>query len=478
MLFRQVFDDKLAQYAYLIGCQRTGEALLVDPERDVDRYLELAAREGVRITAVAETHIHADFLSGARELATRDPRITLRLSAEGGDDWSSEWAKQGEFRVRFLHDRDTFRVGEIEVRVIHTPGHTPEHISFLVTDHGGGADEPIGMVSGDFVFVGDLGRPDLLESAAGVADAMRPSARRLYRSTRSLLELPDHLQIWPGHGAGSACGKALGAVPQSTVGYERRFNGSLRAAQGSEEEFVERILAGQPEPPFYFARMKRLNREGVPLLGELPQPPELEARELAELSGRRDIVVLDTRGDRRSYLEGHLQASIHAPLDRTFPTIAGSYAEPELPLYLIVERERVEEAVRDLIRIGLDRITGFAPLETLRSVSGLVSTPSIGFDALERQRGETEVTVLDVRSASEFLSRHVPGALNVPHTRLLPRLAEVPRDTEILVHCESGARSAAAASLLEREGFRVVHVEGDFSEWEPASTALAEERRS
>ena len=261
MLLRQITDPSLAQNAYLIGCPRSGEAIVIDPERDVDRYLALAAENGLRLTAVAETHIHADYLSGARELLERHGAIAY-LSAEGGPDWQFEWAK-GHPNARFLRDGDTFKIGNIELKALLTPGHTPEHLSFLVTDLGGGADEPIALLSGDFIFVGDVGRPDLLESAAGQIGAREPAARTLYASLRRTRELPGHLQILPAHGAGSACGKALGAVPVSVLDYERRFNGALREAlDGPKANFVNDILSGQPEPPLYFARMKRDNRRG------------------------------------------------------------------------------------------------------------------------------------------------------------------------------------------------------------------------
>ncbi len=262
MLLRQITDSKLAQNAYLIGCQRTGEALVIDPERDVDRYVEAAAAEGLRLVAATETHIHADFLSGCRELAHRHG-ARLYLSDCGPAEWKYLWAQDGDKGIQLLRDGDAFSVGKIEIRALHTPGHTPEHLSFLVTDHGGGAEEPMGLMSGDFVFVGDVGRPDLLESAAGVAGAREPSARALHASLLRFLDLPDYLQIWPGHGAGSACGKALGAVPTSTVGYERRFSPALADVRRGEQVFVDAILEGQPEPPFYFARMKKENKEGA-----------------------------------------------------------------------------------------------------------------------------------------------------------------------------------------------------------------------
>ena len=254
MFVRQLYDHDLAQAAYLIGCQRSGEAVVIDPERDVDRYLALADQEELRVVASAETHIHADFLSGARELCHR-AGARAYLSAEGGPDWQYEWpASDPDAVCTLLHDGDVFTIGELRFRAVHTPGHTPEHLSFVVYDRG--TDDPIAMLSGDFVFVGDMGRPDLLETAAGQKNVKEAAAHDLYRSTARVLELPEFTQIWPAHGSGSACGKALGAVPQSTVGYEKRHNTALLAAD-DESAFVNNILSGQPSPPMYFARMKR-----------------------------------------------------------------------------------------------------------------------------------------------------------------------------------------------------------------------------
>ena len=261
MLFRQIIDPGLAQYAYLVGCQATRDAIVIDPERDIDRYVAMAAEEGLRVKAVAETHIHADFLSGAREFAERHG-VEVYLSAEGGSDWQYRWIHDERYRGHLVKDGDTFRVGNVELQIHHMPGHTPEHICFSITDRGSGADRPMGIVSGDFVFVGDVGRPDLLESAAGQVGAMESAARALYGSLQAFLGQPDYLQLWPGHGAGSACGKALGAVPSSSVGYERMFNTAIQTAQLGEQAFVAGILEGQPEPPLYFGRMKRLNKEG------------------------------------------------------------------------------------------------------------------------------------------------------------------------------------------------------------------------
>ena len=474
MFFRQVTDAALAQNAYLIGCQRTGEAVIVDPERDVDRYVALAAEQGFRLTAVVETHIHADYLSGARELVERHGAVAY-VSAEGGPDWQFEWG-QGHPGVRLLRDGDRFRVGNIGLQAVLSAGHTPEHLSFLVTDFGGGATEPMGLLSGDFIFVGDVGRPDLLESAAGVVGVMEPSARELYASLRATAALPEHLQLWPAHGAGSACGKALGAVPISVLGYERRYNGALREAlEGDEEAFVAHILDGQPEPPRYFARMKRDNRVGPALLpeGRLPEPHRLAAEALAAWHpGSGPEVLLDLRGERALFMERHVPGALFAPLaGGKLPLVAGSYVEEGASLILLVNRAaEVEEAVRQLVRIGLDQVVGWIPVDEAlgaqrEGVDMAVSQARITAGelgvALAAQPG---VVVLDVRSEEEFRTSHVLGAYHIPYTRLGARLDEVPREGPIYVHCGSGLRASFAASYLAREGREVVHVEGAFAD--------------
>jgi len=467
MLVRQVTDDHLAQNAYLIGCQQTGEAIVIDPERDVERYIEAAAKENLRLVAATETHVHADFLSGVRELAARLPGLRVFLSAEGGPDWQYTWPAADGRDVTLLHDGDTFRIGNIELRAWHTPGHTPEHVSFVVTDHGGGASEPMGVASGDFVFVGDLGRPDLLETAAGVEGNREPSARRLHESASEFLKLPDFLQVWPGHGAGSACGKALGAIPTTTVGYERRFSPAIAQAVRGTQPFVDFILSGQPEPPAYFARMKRLNLEGPPVLGTLPSPPRLDARALVETS--RKAQVVDTRTDRAAFMRRHASGSFYAPFDKTFPTVVGSLLDPEKPIVLLIDESNVGAAVRDLIRIGYDAVRGWAPIESLapfEEAGGRVETiESIGFEEFERRRQAGPITVLDVRGASEHEARHVPGSINIAHTRLRAAQPVFPSDGPVYVHCAAGVRSAVSAAYLAAHGVPAVHVDGAFSGW-------------
>lgn len=467
MFMRMVYDEKLAQAAYVIGCERTGEAIVVDPERDVDRYVELARAHGLRIVAVAETHIHADFVSGARELAHHHG-AHVYVSGEGGADWQSKWA--GDYPHTLLRDGDKFSIGAIDFEVVHTPGHTPEHVCYLVTDRGGGATEPIGMLTGDFVFVGDLGRPDLLETAAGQAGAMKPSARTLFKSVRGLARVPDYVQVWPAHGAGSACGKALGAVPTSTMGYERRFNPAIRAAE-NEDGFVDFILAGQPEPPLYFANMKRDNRDGPRLLsgghGGVPAPARLSVEELRALAGG-PARIIDTR-PWAAFRDGHVPGSLSIPLTNSFGGDAGAFVRDTEDVVLIVEPGQVDRAVRELVRVGLDRVAGWFDASELERYDdaghGLGRVPEISAQEAGELIDAGGATVLDVRRATEFAEGHVPGALNIAHTRLASRLDEVPSSKRLLVYCHSGARSARSCSFLRAEGFDAVNMAGGILAW-------------
>ncbi len=470
MFMRMIYDEKLAQAAYLIGCQKTGEAVIIDPERDIDRYVDLAERNGLRIVAAAETHIHADFVSGSRELAEKTG-VKVYVSDEGDVDWKYQWLDKkiggGSYDYQLLKNGDSFFVGNIELTARHTPGHTPEHLVFLVTDLGGGADEPMGMVSGDFLFVGDVGRPDLLESAAGQTGAMEPAARRLYHSVKSMSDVAGFIQVWPAHGAGSACGKSLGSVLSSTIGYEKRFNPAIQAAQ-SEQQFVDYILAGQPEPPLYFANMKRDNKMGPPVLGDVPKPPRVSFDDLAALDAK-SVAILDTRTWER-FRAGHVPGSLSLAFNRTFTTDAGSLVRDTEAIYLVIDQADVDEAVRDLIRIGLDHIKGWSAPE---DVSNADATRLAKIDEADATHAIKlveldQVAVVDVRRATEFAEDHLSGATNIAHTRLAARMSEVPRGQKLLVHCLGGARSARASSYLKRSGLDVVNLKGGIKAWHEA----------
>lgn len=465
MFFQQIFEEKLAQYAYLIGCQKSGEAIIVDPMRDIDRYQKIASKNKLKIVAATETHIHADYLSGLREFA--ESGVKILVSDEGDKDWKYEWVIDSKYDHQLLKDGDEFSIGNIKFTTVYSPGHTPEHISFLVTD-GATTDEPMGLLSGDFVFVGDVGRPDLLETAAGEVGAMDESAKTLYKSIEKFKTMPEYLQLWPGHGAGSACGKALGAVPESTVGYEQRFNGSIKAAI-SEKDFVDYILDGQPEPPLYFARMKRDNKKGPKILGEVPVPEKKSIQSMIGATRTSNAVIVDTRTDRMKFMNGHIQGALYAPFNKTFNTIVGSYVSDDEDIYLIIDENKIDEAVIDLIRIGLDNIKGYATpkdLEEFKNQSGtLFSTETINFEKVDELMPSDEYNLLDVRKSSEFSEGHHPKALNISHTRLVDRLEEIPTDKPVLVHCKSGARAAAASALLEKEGFVVQYINDAVDPW-------------
>lgn len=467
MLLQRLYDPGLAQASYLIGCSEAGEAIVVDPNRDVEQYLEAARALGLRIAHATETHIHADFVSGARELAARTG-ATLYLSDEGGPDWRYDFA--GSAEAVLLRDGDELRVGQVRLRALHTPGHTPEHLAFLVTD-AAAASEPIAALTGDFVFVGDVGRPDLLERAAHVKGTMDAAARTLFRSLQRFKTQPDWLQLWPGHGAGSACGKGLSAIPQSTVGYERRFNWAFGLTD--EDEFVRAVLSGQPEPPAYFGLMKRVNKEGPRILGALPRPPRLPPEQLAAVLERGAIVV-DLRPV-AEFAERHVPGVLNIPLSRSFSQYAGSLLDPDRDLYLITpgpDDAAGVEAARDLALIGFERVTGTFGPEALTRWAG-------GGRALDRARsiGAREAagllaagaTILDVRGQAEWDAGHIAGAEHVPLGSLPDRIPRLPAGRPLVIHCQGGSRAAIAASLLTAHGVRdVVSLSGGFPEWASA----------
>ena len=468
MLLRRFYDPKLAQVSYLVGCTTTGEALVVDPNRDIDPYLQAADAEGLRVAHVTETHIHADFVSGARELA-HHAGARLYLSDAGGDSW--RYGYSTEAGATPLREGSRVRVGTVELQVLHVPGHTPEHLTLLVTDTAT-ASEPMGAFTGDFIFVGDVGRPDLLERAAQVRGTMEASARQLFRSLQRFRTQPDYLQIWPGHGAGSVCGKSLGAVPQTTLGYEKRFNWAFGIAD--ESEFVRAVLAGQPEPPRYFAEMKRINQSGPRLLGRIRRPARLPVGTLAGVLAQAGTVV-DTR-EAPEFLLGAVPGTINIPVNRAFTTWTGSLLPYDRDFYLIIDDDRgqmVDELVRDLAGIGLDRLAGYFGTETIEawrtSKGQLQTTPTVTLAQVSSQLRADGVTVLDVRGEGEWKGGHLPGSLNVPVGSLDGRVNEIPRGRPVIVHCQTGARAAIAASLLRARGFTDVRFfPGGFAEWRAA----------
>ncbi len=473
MFLERVYDRGLAQASFVVGCAATGEAVVVDPIRDVEPYLAIAEREGFRITHVTETHIHADYVSGARELAHRTG-AKLFLSAEGGEEW--QYAFASEAGAQLLRDGDSFMVGNIKIEARHTPGHTPEHLTFLVTDTPAG-DEPMGAFTGDFIFVGDVGRPDLLEKAAKVQDTMEIGARQLFQSLQAFKELPDHLQIWPGHGAGSACGKSLGAVPQSTLGYEKQVNWAFQ--HDDEESFVRAVLEGQPDPPMYFAEMKRVNREGPDILGDREPPAWLAFKDLDRLQGT-DALLVDAR-PRKAFQESHIPGFHSIPLGRSFSTWAGSVLPFRRPIALILPDEDEAMALwarRELEVIGLDQLEGVWGPQVVEEWEKAGHTPEeveeISADEVAHRMENGALQVVDVRTSTEWGEGHIPGSVNVPLGRLPEGVENLPADVPLVVHCNTGPRAMVALAALRAQGLDpVLHLEGDMAGWKSQGRPVA-----
>lgn len=466
MFLRYFYNDKLAQASYMVGCQRTGEAIVVDPGRDIDEYLQVAEEEELKITAVTETHIHADFISGSREMSARTG-ATMYLSDEGDENWKYQFVEGTPHQL--VYDGDVFMVGNIKFEVMHTPGHTPEHISFILTDTAG-ANKPMGIFTGDFVFVGSIGRPDLLEKAAKIADTADAGARQMFNSVQRFKQLPDYLQVWPGHGAGSACGKGLGAIPSSTVGYEKLFNGMLQYED--EEAFVEALLAGQPEPPKYFAMMKRLNKEGAAVLNGIPVPAKLADAEIA--AALAETIVVDTRSA-ESFAAGHIPGTINIPHNSSFTNWAGWFLPYDQQFHVITAESNIDALTRDLISIGLDNLAGYFDLSVLDGAAlqnYQIAKPAELADTLAKG----EATLVDVRNQTEWDEGHIPQATHIMLGYLTERVNEVPvaNGYPVVVQCRSGARSAIAASILQAKGIEnVINMAGGINEWEADNLPLA-----
>ncbi|PEX84479.1 Zn-dependent hydrolase [Bacillus cereus] len=467
MLLKYFYDEKLAHASYLMGCQKEGVAIVIDPGRYIEQYIEFAKKEGMEVIAAAETHIHADFLSGSRELSHLY-NVNLYVSDEGDSDWKYQYFNDGRYNL--VREGTEFKVGHIKFNVMHTPGHTPESISFLVTDTSQNNytnDKPIGIFTGDFIFVGDIGRPDLLETTVGIKDSAKIGAKQLFDSIQKIKLLPDYLQIWPTHGAGSACGKALGAIPTSTLGYEKMFNWAFQCNE--EDNFVSTLLTGQPEPPKYFSLMKNLNKYGPPIRKKRDITVINTVEELQEVM-RRVQQIVDIR-DVEGFAAGHIEKSINIPYNNSFTTWCGWLLDYKTETLIILDEEKVkvEEVIRGFESIGLDNSITFAPLKVIQR-----------FDRLESYKEKTSielyphikggsVRVLDVRSKKEWEEGHLHDAIHITLGNLFEKLDDVPKDCPIVLQCRTGLRSAIAASILQRAGIKeVVNLKGGFLAWKKA----------
>ena len=441
MVLERIEDEGLAQYSYIVGSGESADVVVVDPRRDIDVYLDWCRQRGARVTAVLETHIHADYASGARALAARTGATLLVSAHDRGEAFEVSGSHQD------LAHGARVSVGGLDLEAVHTPGHTPEHLSFLVFERD--RLEPSAMLSGDFLFVGSVGRPDLLgdEESAGLAG-------QLYDSVQTLKRYRDTLPIYPGHGAGSMCGSGMGQASSTTLGLERQNNPYLNPAL-SREAFVQRVLSTAPPFPPYYRRMKRINAEGPRILDGLPGQRALELEDF-QRRVQAGHVVIDLR-DQTAFGAGHVPGALGIGAGRMLSMWAAWVVPRDTPLLLIGEAAAIGEAVRALIRVGLDDVQG--------SLCGGMSawigaglpvnhTAQIAAGELQLQltAGERPL-VLDVRTDDEWREGHLAGALHIMGGFLPDRLDEVPRDRPVVVMCGSGYRSTIAASVLERAGF-------------------------
>lgn len=457
MYFELVYDKSLAQASYIIGCQKAGIAAVIDPKRDVDTYLKIAEENNFKITHILETHIHADFLCGSRELA----ELTggeLYLSDEGDKDWKYE----------FPHNRvkhgDIIKIGKVTIEVIHTPGHTPEHISFLLTDHPA-SENPVMLFSGDFVFVGDVGRPDLLEQAAGLKGTKEKGAHDLFDSLKDFVKMEDYILLWPAHGAGSACGKALGAVNMSTIGYEKIRNWAVQLLN-DKAAFTKELLADQPEPPRYFAMMKKLNKVDRKLLTEVPKIKNL-SKESFDEAKLENLKMIDARS-KDQFADGFLKGSLNIPNDNSFSSWMGWFLNYEAFFVLIAEESEVEDLTRKLMRIGMDNIHGFiTPQQLSEFEKGNLSTyDSIDKSTVESKISNENIQIVDIRGKSEYNDGHIDGAINVFMGDMDENFHKISKDKEVIIYCNTGNRSAIAYSLLTANGFdNILDYSGGWSDW-------------
>ena len=456
MILEQHYLGCLAQASYLIACERTKRAVVVDPRRDVDVYTDRARELGVVIERVLLTHYHADFVSGHLELAKQTgARIGLGS------------AVPPEYEADLFTDGTSIELGDVRIDVLHTPGHTPESVTYAVYDLAASTDVPHALLTGDALFIGDVGRPDLLASIGYTSEQL---AELLYDSLHGkLLPFPDEVLVYPAHGAGSMCGKALSKETSSTLGEQRRTNYALQAS--SRQAFVELITAGQPEAPQYFAHDAVLNRKRRETLDET-LARGLKPLELTEVLRRMNAgaVVLDVR-EADDYARGHLRGSLEVGLSGKFATWAGYAIPPDASIVLVGSREQVEEGAMRLGRIGLDRVVGFLDggPQALDARPDLVASfERLDVSELERRLAASEPPfVLDVRTDGEFQGGAISGAHHLPLPNLEARMDEVSTDRDVVVVCGSGYRSGLGVSLLERAGYaRLTDLAGGMGAWD------------
>ena len=463
MILKQYYLGCLAHASYLIADPARGEAAVVDPQRDIDQYVDDAADLGCQIGHVFLTHLHADFISGHLELRDREG-ATIYLGAQA----------TAEYPFTPMADGDQVAVGDVLLQVLETPGHSPESISIVVYDPGHGINKPYAVLTGDTLFIGDVGRPDLRAALGWSAEQL---ASMLYDSLREkLLRLPDDTLVYPAHGAGSLCGKNLSTDTVSTIGVQRSYNYAVRPM--SRERFIELVTTDQPDTPAYFTYDAVLNAREHPTLDQALerelQPLSLERVKASVADGAQ---LLDTR-DGAEFEGAHLRGALNVGLGGSFATWCGTLLDPDRPVVIVAEPGREHEAAMRLGRIGFDTVAGYLAggMLALDGAPELVErTERITAASLAEQLASpAPPAVLDVRAPGEWRISHIDGAINVPLSQLRDRIDEIPRDRELVVYCESGYRSAIAISLLRRAGLsEVANLVGGLGAWGAARLAAA-----
>ncbi len=439
MILEQHYLDCLAQASYLIVDEKTKRAIVVDPRRDVDLYVERAAELGAKIDTVLLTHFHADFLSGHLELRERCG-ATIRIGARG----------EASFEFMPLEDGEKIEFGDVLIECLSTPGHTPESMSFVVYDLAEDRENPHAVLTGDTLFIGDVGRPDLLGSVGITPETL---AGWMYDSLRTkLMPLPDDTIVYPGHGAGSACGKNLSTDTFSTMGKQREFNYALQDME--RDAFIELLTSNQPDPPAYFPYDVKMNREEHATLSTVLER-NLRALDWAEAARLQasGAQVVDVR-DSATFALGHYPGSIHIGLNGKFASWVGTLLDPEQDFVIVAAPGDEEQAVKRLGRIGFDRVAGFVSGGIESAAPGtLVTRERIDVAELaKRIESDAAPFLVDVRTPTEYEAGHIEGALPAPLARLAERIADIPRDREVVLLCKTGYRSSTAATLLDRAG--------------------------
>lgn len=463
MILHQFYLNCLAHASYLIGDETSGIAAVVDPQRDVDGYLKFAQEHDLRIAHVFLTHFHADFLAGHLELRDR-VGATIYLGA----------AARAEFAFQPLHDRESVEFGQVRLTALETPGHTPESICLLVYDLAESSATPKAVLTGDTLFVGDVGRPDLRAALGWSATDL---GAMLYTSLHEkLLPLPDASLVYPAHGAGSLCGKAISQETVSTIGEQRASNYALQPM--SLEAFIDLVTADQPDAPPYFTYDAVLNSRERPTL-DRALARELQPLTIHELLAQQQkgAQVLDTR-DPGAFAAAHLAGSINIGLVGQYATWAGTVLSRDAPIVLVADPGTETESALRLGRIGFDHVAGFLAGGLASADAGparIVTTERIGADVAALRLASARPPVLiDVRTPPERAAKRIDGSLHIPVNHLIERLAEIPRDRPVLLHCAGGYRSSIAASLLQKEGLtEVSELAGGIAAWETAGQRVA-----